>query len=151
MCVLRNLCLLGHKVVSYVLKEAFFFNVCNYDLCQKVFTYNMRWRSSFIFIRLFKPCLLKRNLSFSIWLLCIVCWESMSHLYIDLSRSFCLVPLIYVLTLILIAHCFNYCSCRISIKIIEWVFMYWFFSLGHTSAYIDLLTMKINCIQCPIW
>ena len=116
-----------------------------------IFTYSVRWGSSFIFIWLFKPCLLRRNLSFSIWLLCIVCWESMSHLCIDLSRSFCSVPLIYVLTLILIAHCFNYRSCRISIEIIEWVFMYWFFSLGNTSAFIDLLTMKINGIQCPIW
>lgn len=122
-----------------------------------IFMYSVRWGSSFIVIWLFKPCLLKRNLSFSIWLLlsnqmyCIVCWESMSQLCIDLSRSFCSVPLIYVLTLVPIAHCFNYRSCRISIEIIEWVFIYWFFSLGNTSAFIDLLTMKISCIQCPIW
>ena len=133
-------------------KKLFFFLMFVTVIYLKIiFTYSVRWGSSFIFIWLFKPCLLRRNLSFSIWLLCIVCWESMNHLCIDLSRSFCSVPLIYVLTLILIAHCFNYRSCRISIEIIEWVFMYWFFSLGNTSAFIDLLTMKINCIQCPIW
>ena len=37
MCVLRNLCLLGHKVVSYVLKEAFFFLMFVTMICVKKF------------------------------------------------------------------------------------------------------------------